>query len=64
MQKKQQRNLCFAEALHRCVCAFLKTGSPSQALTRQLILPLSRYDISLRPEGVFQRESFPIVYGM
>ena len=31
---------------------------------RQLILPLSRYDISLRPEGVFQRESFQIVYGM
>ena len=27
------------------------------ALLRQLILPLSLCDISLRPEGVFQRES-------
>ena len=33
--------LCFSETSYRCVTGFILPGLPSQALTRQLTLPLS-----------------------
>ena len=47
------RNL-LAGWLHKC---YTELNSPLSLLCRQLVLPLSLCDISLRPEGVRQRES-------
>ncbi len=62
--KTQRYEFCLSEASYRCVCMLNFNGLALSGASRQLILPLSRCDISLRPEGVFRRESFPIVYGM
>ena len=40
-QKTQRYEPCLKELLYRCAVGFILPGLPSQALTRQLILPLS-----------------------